>query len=81
MSKIPLLIEPNVGECPYCLRRVGIVGNWFALLLGTRFHGCDFRNVAPPDLSAITRRGEEIDAAVAAGRPNPSTEAPAILTE
>ncbi len=36
--------EPASYECPFCLRPVGIIGNWLAKLFGTQMHGCDFRN-------------------------------------
>jgi hypothetical protein len=28
------------SDCPYCGQIVGIVGNWLAVLFGTRIHGC-----------------------------------------
>lgn len=34
--------------CPYCLKPVGYVGRFFAWFFGTRFHNCDFSNVAKP---------------------------------
>lgn len=45
---LPLKLRPQVWQCPYCLQPVGILGNWLARLFGTKFHGCDFRNVASP---------------------------------
>lgn len=49
MSELSLKKEPQSWQCPYCLRPVGIIGNWLAKILGTRFHGCDFRNVKKPE--------------------------------
>lgn len=48
---------PKKWQCPYCLQPVGILGNWFAVLFGTRFHGCDFDNddATLPDWQEITR--------------------------
>lgn len=45
MTDLPLKSEPQDFQCPYCLRPVGILGNWLAKLFGTQFHGCDFSNV------------------------------------
>jgi hypothetical protein len=45
MGDLPLKIEPHVGACPYCLKSVGIIGNWLARLFGTQMHGCNFSNV------------------------------------
>jgi hypothetical protein len=45
MVTLPLRIRPPTGCCPYCLEPVGILGNWIAKLMGTRFHGCGFGNV------------------------------------
>ena len=36
--------KPALGECPYCLKPVGVLGNWFAYLFGTGFHNCNFSN-------------------------------------
>lgn len=43
-----LLKKPQRWQCPYCLRPVGILGNWLAKFFGTQFHGCDFRNTPFP---------------------------------
>lgn len=32
-------------QCPYCLKPVGIFGNWLAAYLGTHIHGCDSDNM------------------------------------
>jgi len=46
--KLRLRQRPPSGFCPYCLQPVGIIGNWIAKLMGTGFHGCDYRNVKGP---------------------------------
>ena len=30
-------------DCPFCGLRIGIIGNWIAVLFGTRIHKCDFK--------------------------------------
>lgn len=42
-----LIATPKKWQCPYCLQPVGILGNWIAVLFGTRFHGCEFSNTKP----------------------------------
>ncbi len=43
-----LIQQPAHGwQCPYCLKHVGYLGRFFAWLLGSDFHSCDFRNTAP----------------------------------
>lgn len=41
-------MQPPAGFCPYCLKPVGVIGNWLAWLFGTGIHDCDFRNVKGP---------------------------------
>ncbi len=46
-QEVPLLTRPAYWQCPYCLRPVGLIGNWLAVIFGTSMHGCDFRNCHP----------------------------------
>lgn len=48
---LPLKVEVDVGECPFCVKPVGILGNWFAIIFGTEFHNCDYSNVQEASLN------------------------------
>lgn len=45
MTDLPLRAKAPSHCCPYCLKPVGYLGNFFASIVGTGLHRCDFLNV------------------------------------
>ena len=44
-TDLPLKREPEFWECPYCVKPVGLIGNWLSWWFGTRIHKCNWANV------------------------------------